>query len=313
MILLWGVMQDKPLAAVHGALQRQGAEVRVIDQLDILETGVDLTVDGRVEGRVTVGDVSIDLGDVTAVYLRTYDWRRLPEITEAGPGSAAWQHALAVEEAIAAWLEVTPALVVNPPAAMATNNSKPFQAILIRQAGFDTPETLVTTDPAAVLEFREVHKEIVYKSVSGTRSIVSRLNDKNLDRLDDIAWCPTQFQQYVAGTDYRVHVVGDNVFACKVVSDADDYRYGEKWGMETSFRPCWIPDEQAKRCVKLARDAGLTIAGVDLRQTPDGRWYCFEINPSPGFTYYQAETGQPIDEAVAGLLMKGYEDSRRVA
>ena len=98
MILLWGVMQDKPLAAVHGALQRQGAEVRVIDQLDILETGVDLTVDGRVEGRVTVGDVSTDLGDVTAVYLRTYDWRRLPRMVAGGIAAVALTVAVGVQK-----------------------------------------------------------------------------------------------------------------------------------------------------------------------------------------------------------------------
>lgn len=313
MILLWGLMQDRPLAAVHRALQRRGAEVRVIDQLDILETSVDLSVDGSVLGTVRVDDTAVNLEEVTAVYLRTYDWRRLPEIGEAGPGSSPWRHALAVEEALAAWLEVTPALVVNPPAAMASNNSKPYQASLIRQAGFDTPETLITTDPTAALEFRETHQQVIYKSVSGTRSVVSRLADENLARIGDIAWCPTQFQEYVPGTDYRVHVVGDAIFACKVVSDADDYRYAERSGAVTSFRPCWFPDDQAKRCLKLARAAGLAIAGVDLRQTPGGRWYCFEINPSPGFTYYQAETGQPLDEAVAGLLMRGYEDSRRVS
>lgn len=312
MIVLWGLIQDRPLAAVHRALQRQGAEVKVIDQLDILETRVDLTVNGSVLGMAQAGDTTVNLNEVTAVYLRTYDWRRLPEISEAGPGSPGWRHALSVEEALSAWLEVTPALVVNPPVAMATNNSKPYQAFLIRQAGLDTPATLITTDPAAVLEFRDTHKQVIYKSVSGTRSVVSRLAEENLARLDDIAWCPTQFQEYVPGTDYRVHVVGDDIFACKVVSDADDYRYAEKCGGVTSFRPCWFPDDQADKCLKLARAAGLVIAGVDLRQTPDGRWYCFEINPSPGFTYYQSETGQPIDEAVARLLAGGYEGGRRI-
>jgi len=45
------------------------------------------------------------------------------------------------------------------------------------------------------------------------------------------------------------------------------------------------------------------VAGVDLRCTPDGRWYCFEVNPSPGFTYFQQKTDQAIDEAIARLLM----------
>jgi len=54
---------------------------------------------------------------------------------------------------------------------------------------------------------------------------------------------------------------------------------------------------------------GLAFAGIDLRLTPDGDWYCFEVNPSPGFSYFQFESGQPIDEAVARLLAGGTSTS----
>jgi hypothetical protein len=33
------------------------------------------------------------------------------------------------------------------------------------------------------------------------------------------------------------------------------------------------------------------------------------VNPSPGFTYYQAATKQPIGEAIAQLLIAGSRDS----
>jgi len=49
----------------------------------------------------------------------------------------------------------------------------------------------------------------------------------------------------------------------------------------------------------------LLVAGVDLRHTLDDRWYCFEVNPSPGFTYFQESTHQVIDEAIAKLLASG--------
>jgi len=35
---------------------------------------------------------------------------------------------------------------------------------------------------------------------------------------------------------------------------------------------------------------------------PDGEWYCFEINPSPGFIYYERHSGLPISAALADLL-----------
>jgi glutathione synthase/RimK-type ligase-like ATP-grasp enzyme len=89
------------------------------------------------------------------------------------------------------------------------------------------PETLVTTDPAAVLAFLEEHGEIIYKSVSGVRSKVSKLRSEHLERIEHVSSCPTQFQQHISGVDYRVHVVGDEVFAARLVSTADDYRYAD--------------------------------------------------------------------------------------
>jgi glutathione synthase/RimK-type ligase-like ATP-grasp enzyme len=49
----------------------------------------------------------------------------------------------------------------------------------------------------------------------------------------------------------------------------------------------------------------LPVAGIDLRRTPEGEWYCFEVNPSPAFTYYESRTGQPIGRAIAKLLAAG--------
>jgi glutathione synthase/RimK-type ligase-like ATP-grasp enzyme len=207
-----------------------------------------------------------------------------------------------LDEALQAWAEVTPALVINRPSAMASNGSKPYQAALIRASGFDVPDTLVTTDPAAALAFRERHGTVIYKSVSGVRSIVSRFGDSHLARLEDIANCPTQFQEYVAGTDWRVHVVGDEVFAAQILCDRDDYRYSARAGGVTDIRAGTLDPDFALRCRELASALGLQVAGIDLRRSDAGRWVCFEVNPSPGFTFYQEETGQNISACLAQLL-----------
>jgi hypothetical protein len=43
--------------------------------------------------------------------------------------------------------------------------------------------------------------------------------------LERLKWCPTQFQQYVSGVDYRVHVVGDDIHTTCISAADDDYRY----------------------------------------------------------------------------------------
>ena len=304
-IVLWGSPRDTPLAMVDNELRGRGAQVQLLDQERALETELDVWIDGGVRGAIRIGLEQWDLDAITAVYPRPYDPRSLPGVSEAGQGSAAWGHAFALHDGLSAWLELTDALVVNRACAMALNNCKPLQAIQIRSFGFETPDTLITTDPDAAKAFWTEHGAVIYKSISGVRSIVARLTETHLERMDDLAWCPTQFQQYVPGHDYRVHVVGEQIFACRIRCEADDYRYASRQDLPVVIEACELPTECAEQCRLLASGMDLLLAGVDLRLTPDGRWFCFEVNPSPAFSYYQNATGQPIAAAVAHLLMQG--------
>jgi hypothetical protein len=303
-ILLWGIAGDAPLRLVREALERDGARVRFLDQQQVLDVAVDLELDAgaRIRGTLHLPDMAVDLDAIRSVYVRPYDWRRFQRLRDAGPSSPAWLHAARIDDALQCWTELTTAMVVNRPSAMASNGSKPYQAALIRSFGLDTPETLVTTDPAAALEFWRDHDAVVYKSISGVRSVVSRLHRAHLSRLRDVASCPTQFQEHIAGLDYRLHIVGDDLFASEIASPADDYRYASRSGAGVAVRPCVLPPDVVDRCVTLVSSMGLHFAGVDLRRTPSGAWYCFEVNPSPGFSYYEEATGQPISSAVARLL-----------
>ena len=202
---------------------------------------------------------------------------------------------------LSTWAEVSPAYVVNRPAASASNGSKPAQLLAIAAVGFAVPETLVTNDPDAVAEFATRHGSVIYKSTSGIRSRVQTLDADQ--ELGDVRSCPTQFQRKVPGTDVRVHVVGAEIFATEIVSDADDYRYASHQGLpRPQLSEIDLPAEVADRCRLLAHRLGLAVAGIDIRRTAADEWYCFEVNPSPAFSYYEHWTGQPIATAVAGLL-----------
>lgn len=303
LVLLWGLSTEEPLAAVREELTRRDVPILMVDQHAVLNTGVRLCVGRELEGAIRVRDRWVELDTVSAVYLRPYDSRHVPSVAREEPDSTAWRHALAVEYVMATWSEMAPALVVNRLQAMAANDSKPYQLEQIRNLSFDVPETLITTDPTAVRDFWERHGAVVYKSVSGTRSVVSRLRPEDAERLADVSFCPTQFQRYIPGTDHRVHVVGDEVFASEVVSEADDYRYPGRH--EVEVRACRLPRDVEDRCRLASAALKLPVAGIDLRRTPEGNWYCFEVNPSPAFTYYESRTGQPIGRAIAKLLAAG--------
>jgi glutathione synthase/RimK-type ligase-like ATP-grasp enzyme len=186
--------------------------------------------------------------------------------------------------------------VVNRPAAGRSNSSKPYQGVLLKAAGLSVPDTLVTSDPDAARRFLALHRRVVYKSISGVRSIVTAVD--HAAELDRIGHGPVQLQEWIDGLDVRVHVVGNEWFATSIESDATDYRYGG----EVVMAPFRIPDQLGNLLVQLTAGMGLLVAGVDLRRTPDGDWRCFEVNPSPGFTFYEDHTGQPIAAAIARLL-----------
>jgi RimK-like ATP-grasp domain len=303
MILVWGIPDDGPTAAVIAALERSGNFVFFLDQHEVLDAGLDLSVNEGVHGVIwsKTGDADLDL--VVGAYLRPYESGRLSGI--AGAPHADATRAAAFDDAMLCWSELTPARVVNRPSAMASNQSKPYQLALIHAQGFAVPQTLLTTDAARLEAFWERHSEVVYKSTSGIRSIVSRLTLEHRERFRDLGSCPTQFQQWIPGTDVRVHVVGQEVFACEIGSSAIDYRYPQNEDERPIISPFCLTEELARRCRQLAASLGLMVAGIDLRRTPKGNWYCFEVNPSPGFTYYEQSTGQPIADAIARLLASG--------
>jgi hypothetical protein len=302
MILLWGLSGDTPLDTVAAELVRLGVPTLFLDQHESSKWSIDLSVGPEISGSLSHAGKRTKIADITAAYIRPYEARQLPALENLSPGSPLLVQFAGLADALLGWTEITPARVVNRPAAMAANGSKPFQALQIQSGGFSVPDTLITTDPGAALAFWEKHGAVIYKSVSSVRSIVSRLTPAHRERIKDVRWCPTQFQQFIPGDDYRVHVVGEKLFPCRVFCEADDYRYSSHSGLSTKIKCATLPDEIAARCLHLSAALQLPVAGIDLRRTPSSEWFCFEVNPSPGFTFYQDATKQPIAAAIAGFL-----------
>jgi glutathione synthase/RimK-type ligase-like ATP-grasp enzyme len=285
LILVWGDDDDPPVARILAELERRRVGVvHVGCDLGALE--YDVTLGPHPTGKLRWSGEELPVEEIRGIYLR--------------PGEPPTGHVLAAA-AMSALASFVCAPVVNRPVAGRSNWSKPFQSQLLARAGFAIPDTLLTTDPTAAADFIARHDRVVYKSISGVRSIVALVDRHHPDRLEDVRSGPVQFQRWIDGTDVRVHVVGDRVFATAVESADIDYRYPAGEG-GLSMAPVEIPDPIAQRLVAFAREQGLLLAGADLRVTPDGEWYAFEVNPSPGFSFYEDTTGQPIAAAIADLL-----------
>jgi hypothetical protein len=291
---------------VFRGLRAQGAPVAILDPRALPSCELAVRVAENVEGMLRLGPDELALDDVTGVYIRATSFRQFADVVPGGPACRAWQHAAAVEYLLGSWLEITPARVVNRLSDMAPNCSKPFQGEQLRALGFAIPDTLLTTDADAARQFIARHRgRVIVKPISAMASVVSRIDDGAMQRLGELDCCPVQLQEQVTGVDYRVHVVGDEVFTCRIISEADDYRHPERQGLTTQLVADEVPAELAERCRGLARRLRLPVTGIDLRRTPGGAWYCFEANPNPAFEYYERVTRQPIGDAIARWLVRG--------
>jgi len=303
MIVVVGTPGEDPVRRLVDAAEAAGTRVVLMD-----ETGAadwDLRVGGGPDGvhaRLVSNGEEVDLAAATGLYLRLTGPRRRGPVSDP----LEQQRRDAAISLVAAWADVASIRVANRPRSMASNGSKPYQAALIRSLGLAVPPTLVTNDPAAVREFQHEHGRLVYKSASGIRSIVHELTPARSADLGRVRHLPTQFQRLLEGTNVRAHVVGGTVFACEIGSETIDYRYREG-GEPAVMRPIDLPPEVAGRCVAIARALDLPFAGVDLLHDSEGRWWCFEVNPSPAYSCFEEPTGLPIAAALADWLAGGGE------
>jgi hypothetical protein len=305
MILLCGIPSESPLQMVTRQLEMLGVEFAFFNQRKFDDCGISFDVGASgAMGELTLEGRRYPLGDIRGSYSRLMDDRDLPELQGEPEDSERRRRCRRLHDVLMQWMEVAPGCVINRAGPMASNMSKPYQAQLIRECGFSVPTTLVTNDPELVREFRSLHGRVIYKSMSGVRSIVQELSDDDEERLELIRNCPTQFQAFVGGINVRVHTVGDEVFATAIQSEATDYRYAtQQKGKAAELREVELSDDLAEKCVKLAKHLGLEFAGIDLKITDEDEVYCFEVNPCPAFSYYESHTGQGISAAVARRMM----------
>jgi len=276
-VLLWGLPQEEPLAIVRDALQALTAETIMIDQRRALSTHVLPGPGGPV---LRAPDLVLPLAEVTGAYLRPYPFP--PPAAQHGPAwPVGYRHVLRLEHELWHWAATTTATVLSRPAPAASNSTKPMQTRAAKACGFGVPDTLLTNDPEQARAFAARHGRVIYKAAGDTRTITGLLDPADTRRLDRLSTCPIYFQKYIAGVNVRVHVVGGDVSAVEITSDAVDYRTDIQKMVLTQ-----VPDHVAGNCLAVTESLELPIAGIDLIRTPEGEWYFLEANPSPAFTFY---------------------------
>jgi glutathione synthase/RimK-type ligase-like ATP-grasp enzyme len=296
MLLIIGIPSENPVRLLTEACDELQLPYRVFNQRQQQYWKLDLDYADFDNSIFSDGQGSYRIGDFSGIYLRTMDQTKVPEYETCGD-----KHSVdALYQRLFKLIDMAEGpRMVNRPTPMMSNNSKPFQSIIIAEHGLDVPASCITNNIEVAAAFIDSYPHVIYKSVSGTRSIVKQVDKHSLQQLYKVKYCPVQFQECVEGTNVRVHVVNDTVIATKICTDAVDYRYAHQEEKHTELEPMDLDLVTADKCVNLSKVLQLPFAGIDLMFTNDGRTICFEVNPSPGYSYYESNTGQLISHALA--------------
>ncbi|WNG24570.1 MvdC family ATP-grasp ribosomal peptide maturase [Cystobacter fuscus] len=206
---------------------------------------------------------------------------------------------------------------INPLGADEAAGNKLLQLRLARAHGLEIPRTLVTNDAGRVRSwFHEVGGRVVAKmltplsqSMSGGQPFVytTAIGPEHLDELDGLRLSPMVFQERIDKShELRVAVVGERCFvgaidASRSVEGQVDWRRSRP--DECSWAVGQLPEEIARRLVRLVAELGLVYGAADFIVTPEGRYVFLEVNPGGEWGMLERELGLPIAAALADALV----------
>lgn len=285
MIGLVGTRADPVMLHFATHCVRAGIEFAVIDLVELAARGQWQIGWPASELDVVRGDEVVRLSELTGLFVRPIPVPRDPPIPPAR-----WQGLL---DALTTWLDATPLEVANRPYTHQTNGCKPVHYAWLGAMGFLVPPSLLSRDPELLRDFLAGGR-IVVKPVSGVRA---RTREVTAERLAGVEGStgPILVQRFIQGSDVRVHVIGDEVIACRFVTDAIDYRTDSRATKERIE----VPGDLSAQLVHATRLQGLDFAGWDFKVDADGSYWCLECNPMPGYSFYDRVCAGAISSALA--------------
>lgn len=268
--------------------------------LDPLEPS--LTVDGPT-GTHRIGP------DLRSIWYRQPVFLRNPTPTPLTPSEqlerSQWQ---AFRQALSVFRHAS---WMNLPATTYQAESKPFQLMVANRCGLRIPQSIISNDVSAIracfaddvaiksldTAFMRERKDVLFAYTTITTS--GALSAATLRDAPVIA------QQALAEKiDVRVTVVGDSLFAVRVLSDGEpiggDWRRTPKERL--SYVDVALPVGVQEACRRLLEELGLNFGAIDLAETPEGVFF-IEINPTGEWGWLSTED-RPIGATIAKWLAR---------
>lgn len=284
-----GVDSDPTVGHFVQAAHRSGCALDLLNLRAAVDGEWQIPVGGDAPAVLTFGGRTMRLDPAQPYYCRLIDLG--PRARRRGHRQR-WASLIA---GLAAWLECAPGEVANRPGHHADNGAKPLHEAWLRAQGFAVPPSLTSSSGERLAAFAAAGPTIA-KSVAGVRA-----DTRSVAAADFAGFVPERgpvhLQRRIMGRDLRVHVVGDEVHGELIECDAVDYRTAS--ARFSAFAP---PPDLAGRLIAATCAAGLLFAGWDFKLDDDGRFWCLEANPMPGYDGYDSRACGAISNSLVARL-----------
>ena len=193
-------------------------------------------------------------------------------------------------------------------------HDKLMQLSAARSAGLRVPDTVFTNDPAPIKElFERCEGNMVVKlhgalskSMEGNTPFfpTTRLSAKDMQRLDELAYCPMIFQEYIPKAyELRIVYVDGDFFTGKIPHEQDTTDWRALKGGNIEWQPYQLPEDVEENITRMMHNLGLTFGAIDMIRQPDGEYIFLEVNPQGEWGMLQKYLSYPIGETIAQKLI----------
>jgi glutathione synthase/RimK-type ligase-like ATP-grasp enzyme len=198
--------------------------------------------------------------------------------------------------------------IINDPHAEARANRKPLQLSVAHSLGLAIPETIISNDPAAIqLFWQKKDQNCIYKTLTpmeGRLLETRRLTAADFAEIDRVRHAPIIVQEIIPGLDIRINVIGAEIFGASAITTIKEAELDCRIDPKVKWEKHAIGKKLQQAVEAFVKKLGLQYGSIDMRLTPDGTYVLFEINPSGQFLFVEIDTGHPLCNAMAALLLQ---------
>ncbi|TVQ43351.1 MAG: hypothetical protein EA365_12720 [Gloeocapsa sp. DLM2.Bin57] len=298
-ILVLGNNTEPHAVHILTELKKQGCDAHYLDT-SLFPGQISLSCYSQNhQGRLKLpnGDI-LAFEEISSVFWRTMYPVKIPKLEDRQQYQIAHNDSMST---LRTFLQESSIRWVNSWQAYQFHREKPLQLKKVQQLGVRIPDTLITNEPQAVLEFAQRYPQVIFKPVYGGAhtGILSQdyLDTQRLNRVLKVS--PITLQEYIPGTNIRSYVIGKSVYSAEIRSNSVDFRRDK----QTQLLPVQLPDSLINDCLKITPALWLEWTAIDWRLTPDGEYVFLEANFSPMFLYFERQTNFPITKSLLQLLV----------